>query len=65
MRNSRKIFIFRRTILIAVCSAFSANAPAANAQEGDVKLLTGKAAMGDWTSDAPGVARSQFKCPGN
>jgi glucose/arabinose dehydrogenase len=57
MKNSRKIFIFRRTILIVVCSAFSANAPAANAQEGNAKLITGKAAMGDWTSDAPGVRR--------
>jgi hypothetical protein len=57
MKSSRITFIFRRAILIAVCSVFSANAPAANAEEGDAKLITGKAAMGDWTSDAPGVRR--------
>jgi glucose/arabinose dehydrogenase len=57
MKNPRITFIFRRTILIAVCSALAANAPAANAQDSDGKLLTGKAAMGDWTSDAPGVQR--------
>jgi hypothetical protein len=60
--------------LIAVCSAFSANAPAANAEEGDAKLITGKAAMGDWTSDAHGVrpqnhdprfAGAQFESSGN
>jgi glucose/arabinose dehydrogenase len=30
---------------------------AAGAEDSSAKLLTGKAAMGDWTSDAPGVRR--------
>jgi hypothetical protein len=33
--------------------------PATSYESGGGKLLTGKAAMGDWTNDAPGVlARS-------
>jgi glucose/arabinose dehydrogenase len=39
------------------CSAISEIACEAQAQESDRKLLTGQAAMGDWTGDAPGVRR--------
>jgi hypothetical protein len=41
MKNSRIIFIFRHTILIAVCSAFSANTPALNAEERNARPLSG------------------------
>jgi len=51
------MFVFRRVVLIAACSAVSGNASVANAQEREAKLITGKAAMSDWTSDAPGVRR--------
>jgi glucose/arabinose dehydrogenase len=40
---------FRFCLLFAFCAAASLGA--------EMKLLTGKAAMGDWTSDAPGVRR--------
>src|SRR5438046_9977750 len=56
MQNLSTMFVFRRAVLIAVYLTFSA-ASAANAQQSNVKSLTGKAAMGDWTSDAPGVRR--------
>jgi glucose/arabinose dehydrogenase len=39
------------------CSIISGLACEAQAQESDRKLLTGQAAMGDWTGDAPGVRR--------
>src|SRR6266705_3274630 len=46
------------SILCATCLVFglTLTAPVAAATESDT-LLTGKAAMGDWTSDAPGVRR--------
>src|SRR5438046_7583331 len=56
MQNLSTMFVFRRAVLIAVYLTFSA-ASAANAQQSNVKSLTGKAAMSDWTSDAPGVRR--------
>ena len=42
--------------MIAAWVALLARA-AAGAEGSSAKLLTGKAAMGDWTSDAPGVRR--------
>jgi glucose/arabinose dehydrogenase len=45
-----------RAILIATWMALLARA-AAGAENPSAKLFTGKAAMGDWTSDAPGVRR--------
>lgn len=39
------------------CSAIGGLAPEARAQQSGRKLLTGQAAMGDWTGDAPGVRR--------
>src|SRR6059058_4715061 len=57
MQNLSTMFVFRRVVLIAACSAVSGNASVANAQEREAKLITGKAAMSDWTSDAPGVRR--------
>jgi len=39
------------------CSATGGLAPEARAQQSGRKLLTGQAAMGDWTGDAPGVRR--------
>src|SRR5205814_8040112 len=56
MQNLSTIFVFRRAVLIAVYLTFSA-ASAANAQQSNIKSLTGKAAMNDWTSDTPGVRR--------
>src|SRR6266567_9049854 len=46
------------SILCATCLAFglTLTAPVAAATESDT-LLIGKAAMGDWKSDAPGVRR--------
>src|SRR5882724_10238251 len=44
----------RRAVLLLL--AFRFIAPIGAAAE-DAKLLIGKAAMGDWTSDAPGVRR--------
>src|SRR5437762_12727258 len=47
-----------RFIFCAICIAFNSSfaAPVAAAIESGT-LLTGKAAMGDWTSDGPGVRR--------
>ena len=47
-----------RFIFCAICIAFNSSfaAPVAAAIERGT-LLTGKAAMGDWTSDGPGVRR--------
>src|SRR5262245_29952752 len=54
MRGRRSIHPVSCAILFAaVC--FIAGLVAASAEDG--KLLTGKAAMGDWTSDWPGVRR--------
>ncbi len=54
MVNSRpaRIFFYVTFVAIALNVADSVHAAAEN-----TKLLTGKAAMGDWTSDAPGVRR--------
>jgi hypothetical protein len=54
MRNARAI----RSVCCVLFTAFnlSVTAPVGAAVESE-KLLTGKAAMGDWTTDAPGVRR--------
>ncbi len=51
------------SILCATCLAFglTLTAPVAAATESDT-LLTGKAAMGDWTSDAPRGAAQNHSC---
>jgi hypothetical protein len=41
---------------ISIAAAFSVAAPATAAES---TLLTGKAAMGDWTSDAPGLSAAK------
>ena len=45
------------SIFCAVCIAFGLTLTAHSAADTDARLITGKAAMGDWTSDAPGVRR--------
>ena len=57
MKNCWLTFVLRHTSLIGLCSAFLAHTPPVKAEEADAKLLIGKAAMGDWTSDAPGARR--------
>jgi glucose/arabinose dehydrogenase len=58
MRNRSSIFVLRPASLIALWSAFSfLHTPVVKAQDSGTKLLSGTAAMGDWTSDAPGVRR--------
>jgi glucose/arabinose dehydrogenase len=58
MRNRRSIFVLRPASLIALWSASSfLHTPVAKAEESGARLLSGTAAMGDWTSDAPGVRR--------
>jgi len=47
--------ILSSAVLIAI--TFSVAPPVAAAAESSGTLLTGKAAMGDWRSDAPGVSR--------
>jgi hypothetical protein len=54
MQNCRGILSSSCAIFIAAAFSFAAHVCAA-AESGT--LLTGKAAMGDWTSDAPGVRR--------
>jgi len=48
-----KHFLLLAVGLAAICSPVFEMA----GQESGRKLLTGKAAMGDWTGDAPGVRR--------
>jgi glucose/arabinose dehydrogenase len=58
MRNRWPIFILRSASFIALWSAFSfLHTPVVKAEDGDARLLSGTAAMGDWTSVAPGVRR--------
>src|SRR5437762_1670264 len=58
MRNRWPIFVVRPASLIALWSAFSLlHAPLVKAEDRDTKLLSGTAAMGDWTRDAPGARR--------
>ena len=57
MKNCWLAFVLRPASLVALWSAFSLHTPAVKAEESHARLLTGKAAMGDWTSDAPGVQR--------
>ena len=58
MRNRRPIFILRPASLIALWSVFSLlHTTVVKAEESGTRLLSGTAAMGDWTSDAPGVRR--------
>ena len=54
MENRRVVCVSFCAIILAASFTFSAVVDAA-AENGT--LLTGKAAMGDWTSDAPGVRR--------
>src|SRR6266516_3843279 len=54
MRNRTTVWFFSFAIFIA--AGFRIAAPTAMAAESGM-LLTGKAAMGDWKSDAPGVRR--------
>src|SRR5216117_3671264 len=54
MRNRTTVWFFSFAIFIA--AGFHIAAPTAMAAESGM-LLTGKAAMGDWKSDAPGVRR--------
>jgi hypothetical protein len=54
MGNPCALRFFRSAIFFA--AAFSVAAPVGAAAESN-GLLTGKAAMGDWKSDAPGVRR--------
>src|SRR6266705_6590346 len=58
MRNRWPIFVLRRASLVALWSAFSLlQTPVLKAEDSGTRLLSGTAAMGDWTSDAPGVRR--------
>ena len=58
MRNRWPILVLCPASLIALWSAFSLlHLPVLKAQESGTKLLSGTAAMGDWTNDAPGVRR--------
>src|SRR6266571_2971309 len=52
VRRAVRLFCCAIFLLLAFCFI----APVGAAAE-DAKLLIGKAAMGDWTSDAPGVRR--------
>src|SRR5437016_12856112 len=54
MRNRRTVWFFSFAMFIA--AGFRIAAPTAMAAESG-GLLIGKAAMGDWRSDAPGVRR--------
>src|SRR5437899_2712104 len=57
MKNCRLAFVLRPASLVALWSALSLHTPAVKAEGSHARLLTGKAAMGDWTNDAPGVRR--------
>src|SRR5881396_1246034 len=58
MRNRWPIFVLCRVSLIALWSAFSLlHTPLVKAEDSGARLLSGTAAMGDWTRDAPGVRR--------
>ena len=54
MKDRRLVWDSHYAILVATCVAFLARATTGT-EDLSAKLLTGKAAMGDWTSDAPGV----------
>lgn len=49
--------LFRRLFLAVAAFSLGLLADQAQAQASGGKLLTGQAALGDWTSDAPGVRR--------
>ncbi|HET9419270.1 MAG TPA: hypothetical protein VFO30_08010, partial [Chthoniobacterales bacterium] len=51
MKSARVVY----TVFVA--ALFAAQPPALAQSDAAGKVLTGKAAMGDWTSDAPGVRR--------
>jgi hypothetical protein len=52
MRKRWPIFVLRSASLIALWSAFSfLHTPVVKAEDGDATLLSGTAAMGDWTSN--------------
>ena len=56
MKNRRFVWNSHYAILIAIWVAFLART-VAGGEDSSAKPLTGKAAMGDWTSDAPRVRR--------
>jgi len=58
MRNRWPDFVLRPASLIALWSALSfLHTFVVRAEDSGARLLSGTAAMGDWTSDAPGVRR--------
>jgi glucose/arabinose dehydrogenase len=58
MKSRWPAFILRRASLFALWSAFSLlHTPVVKAEDSRSRLLSGTAAMGDWTRDAPGVRR--------
>jgi glucose/arabinose dehydrogenase len=58
MKSRWPAFVLRRASLVALWSAFSfLHSPVVRAEDSGARLLSGTAAMGDWTSDAPGVRR--------
>src|SRR5215510_827629 len=54
MENRSRVHL--SSLAVSIVLAFGITAPTGTAAENDT-LLTGKDAMGDWTSDAPGVRR--------
>ena len=58
MKSRWPAFVLRRASLIALWSAFSfLHTPVVKAEDSGTRFLSGTAAMGDWTRDAPGVRR--------
>src|SRR4030095_15401258 len=58
MKSRWPAFVLRRASLVALWSAFSfLHTPVVKAEDSGTKFLSGTAAMGDWTRDAPGVRR--------
>src|SRR6266542_4457229 len=58
MRNRWPAFVLRPASLVALWSALSfLHTFVVRAEDSGARLLSGTAAMGDWTSDAPGVRR--------
>src|SRR6266542_570903 len=58
MKSRWPAFVLRRASLIALWSAFSfLHTFVVRAEDSGARLLSGTAAMGDWTRDAPGVRR--------
>jgi glucose/arabinose dehydrogenase len=58
MKSRWPAFVLLRATLLALWSAFSLlQTPVVRAEDRGTRLLSGTAAMGDWTSDAPEVRR--------